>query len=297
MKALITLLRNLKFLCMQDLRRVEWRLWMMERSTHSLGAFVLNSSGPIEVKSEINNHEYSIHSQFGEDGILSWIFSRIQPQSKVLIEIGCGSGRQCNTANMILNAGWQGLLIDGSMQNIKEARNFFKYLMPWSQFEKLDFECHFITRDNVEEVITRRKNKASPDLLTIDVDGNDYWVWERVTNIDPAVVVMEYNSTYGHDESIVTPYNPEFDAYRENPFGLYHGASLVALCNLGKKKGYVLIGCDSNGANAFFVKKEYKNLFTEVSPKEAFYENQHKKKRGTVQYQFNLIQDKPFVRM
>jgi len=279
-----------------DLRRLEWRLWMMERSANSIAAFALGSGSPFAPRAELNKHEYSIHSQFGEDGVLSWIFSKISLKSKTLVEIGSGSGRQCNTANMILNHGWHGLLVDGSAQNVREARDFFKYLMPWSEFAKSAIENHFVTRENINDILKNRREKFNPDLLTIDVDGNDYWVWERVSGIDPAVVVMEYNSTYGPDEFLVTPYDPAFDAYKENPLGLYHGASLAALSHLGKKKGYILIGCESNGANAFFVKKEYGGLFKEMNSHEAFYENQHKAKRGTVAEQFAKIQDKSYVR-
>jgi len=297
MHPFLTLLKNLKFLMSQNLRRQEWRLWMMEKSIQGVGAAVMRAPLEQVARSEINEHEYSIYSQFGQNGILAWIFSKIQPKSKTFIEIGCGSGRQCNSAYFILDFGWKGLLVDGSEVNIREAREFFKYLMPWRQFEKLQIEQHFVTRENINDIIAKRDEKLSPDLLCIDVDGNDYWVWEQISAINPSVVVVEYNATYGSEEPLVTPYNAEFDAYKEHPLGLYHGASILALQKLGKKKGYILLGCDSNGADAFFVKKEFAHLFTEVSAKEAFYENQHKAKRGTVEEQFALIRDKAFVRM
>jgi hypothetical protein len=269
---------------------------MIEKNIQGIGALALRAPPYFLPRTKINEHEYSVYSQFGEDGILTYIFSRIPPKTKMLIEIGCGSGRQCLSANLVINFGWTGMLVDGSNENVRDARNFFKYLLPWRHFEKLRIEHAFITKENINEIIARRTETSQPDLLAIDIDGNDFWVWEAIERIDPPVVVIEYNSNYGADEFIVTPYAADFDTYKENPLGLYHGPSLVALRDLADKKGYILIGCESNGANAFFVKKEYATHFGEVTPKEAFYEDQHKAKRGSVQKQFAMIKDKPFIR-
>jgi hypothetical protein len=270
---------------------------MMERSLNNVAATALQLSPLIPPHTELNKHEYSVHSQFGEDGVLAWIFSKIEPKTKTLVEVGCGSGRQCNTAHMVLNLGWRGLLIDGSAQNVREAREFFKYLLPWQLYAQTQIEQHFVTVENINEILLRHRTLASPDLLTIDIDGNDYWIWEAITAIDPQVVVVEYNSTYGKKEALVTPYQERFDAYAQHPLGLYHGASLQALCVLAQKKGYAFIGCESNGANAFFVKQTQAHLFSRVLPQEAFYENQHKAKRGSIDEQRRHIEHLRLVRL
>lgn len=269
----------------------------MERSLNNIASLALGTPSLISPRTEMNRHEYSVHSQFGEDGVLAWVFSKIEPKTKTLVEIGCGSGRQCNTAHLILNLGWHGFLVDGSAQNVREARDYFKYLLPWQLYEQSRVEQQFVTKDNINDILQRHPKFSSPDLLTIDIDGNDYWVWEAITAVDPSVVVVEYNSTFGDTEAVTTPYGEHFDAYKEHPLGLYHGASLVALCTLAEQKGYMLIGCESNGANAFFVKQRHANLFAAVSPQEAFYENQHKAKRGSVAEQREHIKHLPLVRI
>lgn len=94
------------------------------------------------------------------------------------------------------------------------------------------------------------------DLLSIDIDGNDYWVWKAMTAIRPRVVVIEYNSSFGPDRSVTVAYDPSFRRYEKHPSGLYYGASLQALNKLAAQKGYFLAGCDSAGVNAFFVRDD-----------------------------------------
>ena len=91
------------------------------------------------------------------------------------------------------------------------------------------------------------------DLLSIDIDGNDYWVWNAIDG-QPRLVVIEYNSSFGPDRAVTIPYDPSFDRFQHHPFGIYHGASIAALAKLGAAKGYALVGGDSNGVNAFFVR-------------------------------------------
>lgn len=293
--------RNVRALFSIDLHRILWRLTMMEKGIRGISELAQATRSEADdlwperaPHAEINAHEFKAYSQNGEDGILLWIFSKIGTGSKSVVEFGMGSGRECISANLILNFGWSGLLMDGSEDNVADGKMFFKTLMPWEAYAKLDIRKEFITRENIEGLIASRKDKAEPDLLSIDIDGNDYWVWEAITSIAPRVAVIEYNSTFGLDP-VTVPYKADFDAYAEHPLGLYHGASVSALEKLGKKKGYAFIGCDSRGANAFFVREDLAGVFGPVSPERAFYENQHKLKRGTRDVQFEIIKDKPLV--
>lgn len=249
----------------------------------------------VDQRSEINAHEFKIFSQNGEDGMLLWLISKVKAPSRTFVEFGIGGGRECNTANLVLNFGWRGLMMDGSASNVKNARMFFKYLMPYSAYAALDIRHEFVTRENINSLIASSVAAKNADILSIDIDGNDYWVWEAIECITPRIVVMEYNSTYGPTRSLTTPYDPAFDTYAEDRLGLYHGASLSALVKLGQRKGYAFVGCDSFGANAFFVKNEFAGDLTPTSPENAFYENQHKNKRGSVEDQFDLIKGRTFV--
>jgi hypothetical protein len=300
-KPLILFGRNIRMLFSYDLRRGEWDNYMRDKTQRGLSQLVQMQGDQKEFvhlpepHSEINTHEYKIFSQNGEDGILVWLLSKIGSGSKTFVEFGSGSGRECTAANLVLTFGWRGLMMDGSERNVASARSFFKYLMPWSEYEKLEIKKAFVTRENINTLITESSVGTKVDLLSIDIDGNDFWIWEAIDSIDPRIVVIEYNATFGKTKSVTVPYKPDFDVYAEHPLGLYHGASLPALVTLGKRKGYSFVGCDSFGVNAFFVKDEYAGIVTPVTAHDAFYDNQHKLKRGSQAAQFKLIEDKPLV--
>ncbi len=295
-------LRNMSLLSRMDLHQERWRLFMTDKTIRGISQYIQKHDPEFSglfpdrnPRSEINAHEFKIFSQNGEDGILLWLISKVGAPSKTFVEFGIGSGRECNTANLVLNFGWRGLMMDGSESNIENARMFFKYLMPYSDYRMLDIKKAFVTRENINDLIKSSDAAKNADILSIDIDGNDYWVWEAITSIAPRIVVMEFNSTFGSTRSMTTPYKADFDTYAEDRLGLYHGVSVRALIKLGKKKGYTFVGCDSFGANTFFVKDEFVGDLRAVSAENAFYENQHKLKRGSVEFQFDLIKDRAFV--
>jgi hypothetical protein len=115
----------------------------------------------------------------------------------------------------------------------------------------------FVTAENINDIITAAGISGRIGLLSIDIDGMDYWVWKAVSVVDPAIVVIEYNSLFGPERPIVAPYDPAFSRYTPDPSRLFYGASLAALRHLAAEKGYVFIGCNSNGNNAYFVRGEY----------------------------------------
>jgi hypothetical protein len=114
----------------------------------------------------------------------------------------------------------------------------------------------FLTVENLNQVIEENGFIGPVAVLSVDVDGNDYWLWNAIDVVSPDLVVIEYNASFGPDKAITVPYDPEFVRYDKHESGLYHGASLKALEILGRKKGYGLAGCDSSSVNAFFLKNE-----------------------------------------
>ena len=193
---------------------------------------------------------YRVFSQFEEDGKLLFIFSIIGMENKVFVEIGSDDGVNSNSANLYFNFGWRGLFIDGNAKSIKRGRKFFsKYPHPW--FYKPKFVCAKITRENVNTLIEENGFKGEGGLLSIDIDGNDYWVWDAITVIEPKVVIIETHNEFGLN-NIVVPYNPNYSFPGKHP--VYHGASPVAMNKLAIKKGYRLVGANELGFNFIFVK-------------------------------------------
>lgn len=177
----------------------------------------------------IERREYS---QNGEDGIIHAIFAMIGTTNKYYVEFGVEDGIECNTRALFKHHGWSGLLMDGSHENLA-----------------LNLHREFITAENIEQLFAKHHVPEHFDLLSIDIDGNDYWVWNAIEHYRPRVVVIEYNAHIPPHESKTIPYDPTFQWDRTD----YYGASLLALTKLGEAKGYRMIGTDRNGVNAFFV--------------------------------------------
>ena len=197
-----------------------------------------------------NDTGFRVFSQFEEDGKLLFIFSVIGMNNKTFVEIGSDDGVNSNSANLYFNFGWHGLFIDGNRRSIKRGVKFFsKYPHPW--YYRPKFVCARITRENVNELIKGAGYKGEIGLLSIDIDGNDYWVWDAITVIDPQVVIIETHNEFGMN-NIVVPYDPDYSYPGKHPF--YHGASPVAMNRLAIKKGYRLVGANDLGFNFIFVK-------------------------------------------
>jgi len=193
---------------------------------------------------------FRVFSQFEEDGKLLFIFSVIGMYNKVFVEIGSDDGVNSNSANLYFNFGWHGLFIDGNPSAVRRGRRFFsKYPHPW--YFKPKFLCEKVTRENVNELITGAGYSGEIGLLSIDIDGNDYWIWDAIDVIEPRVVIIETHNEFGLN-NIVVPYDPEYSYPGLHP--VYHGASPVAMTRLANRKGYRLVGANELGFNFIFVK-------------------------------------------
>ncbi|WP_156027087.1 hypothetical protein [Sporocytophaga myxococcoides] len=193
---------------------------------------------------------FRVFSQFEEDGKLLFLFSAIGMDNKVFVEIGSDDGVNSNSANLYFNFGWHGLFIDGNPKSIKRGRKFYdKYPHPW--FYKPKFVCSKVNRENVNKLIEDAGFKGEIGLLSIDVDGNDYWIWDAISVVSPKVVIIETHVEFGLN-NIVVPYDPDYSYPGKHP--VYHGASPVAMTNLAKRKGYRLVGANELGFNFIFVK-------------------------------------------
>jgi len=220
-------------------------------------------------KKTLRNKEYKVYSQNGEDGLILYIFSRIGALSNTFIEFGAG-GISSNTENLIVNFGWSGLLIDGDDNQLNCLKN--RLLKNNIGDEKVSLLKAWITKDNINDLFKNNGMSGEVDLLSIDIDGNDYWIWDSIDVVQPRVVIVEYNASFGIEDSISIKYSDSFDRYEYHSKGWFHGASLTALEKLAEKKNYSLICCDSMGVNAFFVRNDLmKSNFLKLASKNAFY--------------------------
>jgi hypothetical protein len=209
--------------------------------------------------------EFRAFSQNGEDGILLYIFSLIGTTNNICVEICAADGIQCNSANLILNHGFTGLLVDGDEKAIERGRAFYSRHPDTFSFPPR-FAHAWVDRETVNALIARHEIGGEIDLLSIDLDGVDYWVWDAIDVIKPRVVVVETQCIWGTDRSVTVPYSPDFKSPLVNGFGLYCGASLPAFVSLGRRKGYRLVGAQALGFNAFFVRDDLgPNVLPEVS--------------------------------
>ena len=197
---------------------------------------------------KLNRYEFKVFSQAGEDGIISEIFNRIGTTNKFFVEFGVGNGLENNSAYLLVK-GWQGYWIEGSDRFCQSIRQSFEDLIANQQ---LTLKNTFITAANIEDLFREGNVPTELDLLSIDIDGNDYWVWQAITNYRPRVVIVEYNAIYPPESSWVMQYNPS----HQWKYKSHVGSSLKALEKLGHQQGYKLVGCSFSGVNAFFVRED-----------------------------------------
>jgi hypothetical protein len=193
---------------------------------------------------------FRCHSQFEEDGILLYIFALIGTTNKKCVEICAGNGIECNTANLILHHGWWGYLFDGDDASVAQGVEYYRRARDtWLYPPK--FSHAWITAENVNEVIRKAGVSGGIDLLSLDIDGMDYWAWKAIDCISPRVVVCETHGIIGPHDALTVPYDPDFKITTPD----YHSASLAAMTALADQKGYRLVGTHRYGFNAFFVLK------------------------------------------
>ena len=236
--------------------------------------------------------EFRSYSQNGEDGILCYIFSLLGTTSRRSVEICVGDGTQCNTANLILNHGWEGLLVDGNELNVLKGKAFYEG-HPNTVSYPPRFVHIWVTRENVNELVQSSGFEGEIDLLSLDIDGVDYWIWDAISVIRPRVVVLEAQVIWGADRSVTVPYRSDFRAEYVNGYGVYSGASLPAFVKLARAKGYRLIGAQLYGYNAFFIRDDVGvGLFPEVSAAECL---THPFVRWAQETLLPLVKDKEWV--
>ena len=196
-------------------------------------------------------HEFRVYSQWGEDGLIQHLVGVVPIARRVFVEFGVEDYQEANTRFLLVNDGWSGLVMDASEENIQRIRRD-----PLFWQHNLKARQAFVTRENIDGLLADQGLAGDIGLLSIDIDGNDYWVWDAINAVSPAIVVIEYNARFGPERAVTAPYDERFDRTRAHPSMIYYGASLRALWLLGRRKGYALVGCNAAGNNAFFVRED-----------------------------------------
>jgi len=195
--------------------------------------------------------EFKVFSQWGEDGILQYLISKINIKNKVFIEFGVQDYKESNTRFLLVNNDWTGVVIDASKEHVEYIRAQEYY---WRH--DLTAVCSFITAENINTLIEQGGVTGSIGLLSIDIDGNDYWIWNAVSITSPQIVIVEYNSSFADQHAVTIPYHPDFQREKAHYSHLYWGASLPAFIHLASQKNYTYVGSNAAGSNAFFVRND-----------------------------------------
>lgn len=246
----------------------------------------------------IQDYEFKVFSQNGEDGIIQFLIQNTEIKNKTFVEFGVETYKEANTKFLLLNNGWSGLIIDGdkdAMEKIASSDLHWKY--------DLKSIGNFITKDNINKIIKSAGIEGEIGLLSVDIDGNDYWVFENIDCINPQILIMEYNSMFGDTHKISVPYDENFVRSQKHYSNLYYGASIAALCDIANKKGYDLVGSNSFGNNLFFIRHDCNKLKIKLTPKEAYVKSKFRESRdenGKLTFLshkegLELIKNKPIV--
>jgi hypothetical protein len=225
-------------------------------------AYQVKALGP---RRPLRDAEFKVTSQWGDDGIIQYLTAHVPIESDTFVEFGVENYTEANTRFLLVNDNWRGLVIDGSAEYMSALRTTEIH---WRH--DLTAIDAFITRDNINELIGGAGFRGPLGILSVDIDGNDYWVWEAIDVVDPAIVIVEYNSVFGAQRAVTVPYAADFRRGQAHSSNLYWGVSVRALCLLAARKGYVFVGCNSNGNNAYFVKRSLAANIREVTPQEGY---------------------------
>ncbi len=240
----------------------------------ALGRIEARQNSSIEL-GHIQDYEFKVFSQWGEDGIIQYLIDNVAIENDTFVEFGVENYKESNTRFLLVNNNWSGLVIDGDFQNVSFIRSDSIY---WRH--NLKAECAFITKDNINSLLKRNGISDDIGLLSVDIDGNDYWVWDSINVINPRIVVCEYNSLWGDTLSVTTPYASDFSRTKAHYSNLYFGASITALTKLAKAKGYSLVGSNTVGNNLFFVRNDLLGDMAVATPKDAWVQSRFRESRN-----------------
>src|ERR1700722_569708 len=223
----------------------------LDRSLLLQGRIAANQGMALPRICHLGDVEFRVYSQWGEDGIIDWLCGKLPDIPRTFIEFGVENFAEANTRFLIENRGWRGLILDGNKDYMEALR---KEPLYWRH--DLTAVPAFITAENINGLIRDADFSGSIGILSVDIDGNDYWVLEAIDCVDPTIIICEINGVFGDLRAISVPYRPDFQRMDGHYSGQYFGCSIEAARRLCSRKGYSFLGTNTNGVNAFFVRDD-----------------------------------------
>ena len=217
----------------------------------------------------INDYEFKVFSQSGEDGIIQFLVANLRVGNRTFIEFGTEDFHESNCRFLMVKDGWSGFVIDGSPANMQRLRaSSFYWRYP------LQCRAAFVTRENIRAILEESGFEKNPGILSIDIDGVDFYVLKELKDWHPAILIVEYNALFGRQRAVSVPYDAQVSRARKHFSNLYYGASLAAFASLLAERDYALVGTNSTGNNAFFVRRSLLNeQVRELSVNDGFRES------------------------
>ena len=214
---------------------------------------------------DIADAGFRVYSQFDEDGIIQYLLGKVPVENEVFVEIGVEDYTEANTRFLLVHDNWKGIIVDAGTAHIDLVRDT---AIGWRH--DITPISAFVEPDNINDVIEGAGLLGDIGLLSLDIDGNDYWIAEALDVVSPRIQIFEYNSLFGPELAVTIPYTPGFARFKAHHSGLYWGASLAALEALMTTRGYVLVGTNRAGHNAFFVRSDVGGNLKAISASEAW---------------------------
>ena len=228
-----------------------------EKNLFLQGKIIANANEKKDDIETLKDVEFSAFSQFGEDGIIDWVINKIPNIEKIFLEIGTQDYWESNTRFLLKSRNWKGYIFEGSKKDILKIKSQQIY---WQN--DLKAVHAFVDKENINQLIKDHIQEKNIGLLSIDIDGNDYWILDEIEDLSPSIIVCEYNSIFGDKFKLSVPYDKNFIKKDKHYSNLYFGSSINAIVSLLEKKQYFFLGTSSRGINAFFVKNEFKSFFS-----------------------------------
>ena len=212
---------------------------------------ILEELYSIKKAENLSEYEWGVFSQWGEDGIIQFLIREVEIQNKTFIEFGVEDFSESNCRYLLISSDWQGFVIDGSDENIRQLQKSYFY---WRH--DLQSMAAFVDKENINELLKKSDFNRDLGILSVDIDGNDYHILKAINVFEPRIIISEFNPYFGTERAVSVPYDPKFCRTEKHYSNLYFGASIRAIEFVLNEKGYTLIGTGMTGSNAYFVRND-----------------------------------------
>ena len=248
---------------------------LLERNLYLTGQIASKNVRSMKKLNSLADAEFRVTSQWGEDGIIDWLIEQLPNINPSFIEFGVENFAEANCRFLLQNRGFRGLVLDGTEANISQLRSETIHWM-----HDINPITAFITAENINQLIVDNGFSGELGILSVDLDGNDYWILKAIDCVNPSILIAEFNGVFGDQQAFTVPYDPTFERFSKHHSGQYFGASLQAMISLASERGFSFVGTNSNGVNAFFIREDLADKVLPKIKKIRSYPALHRDSRG-----------------